>query len=281
MKWKSFHHPDWSLPVVRRRAQEEWLDLLEDLGDLLTTGGRSHLWKHTYPNMSAYHNSMSRLRKAGLVVHADRTGKLPHLKLTAQGREYLPVYHHPENLWNQKWNGIWYMLIFDVPEKERHYRDTLRGFLKRMRMGCLQKSVWITPRDIRPEYDDLERAANVHAISYLLESRTVLHNDIVEMVENAWAFDHLLELHQRYLSVIGKNLQLLEELNHDEEALLILLRLESEAYIQCMRPDPLLPNKLLPKGYLGKQVHALHKSARRAIGQQLRSISSKCRNRGN
>lgn len=269
MNWKNFHHPDWSLPVVRRRAQEEWMDLLADLGEMVATGGRAHLWKHTYPNLRAYHNSMSRLRKAGLIIHADRTGKLPHLKLTQQGRNFLPDYYSPEKFWNAKWNGIWYMIIFDVPEKERHYRDTLRGFLKRLRMGCLQKSVWVTPRDIRPEYDDLEQAANVHAISYLLESRTVLHRETSEIVENSWNFAHLQELHERYLSVFKKNLQLLKELDHDEDALMNLLYAEAEAYVQCMRPDPLLPNELLPKEYLGKKVVKLRRQLRVAIANAL------------
>ncbi len=269
MAWQHFHHPDWSLPVVHRRAREEWLDLMGDLAELLATGGRSHLWKNTYPNLRAYHNSMSRLRKAGLVVQHHDDGKLPVLRLTSLGRDSLPEYLFPEPFWNTKWNGIWYLLVFDVPESERHYRDTLRGFLKRMRMGCLQKSVWITPRDIRPEYDDLERAANVKAVAYLLESRTVLHHEAAEMVVNAWNFDHLGELHERYLEVFGTNLRLLGEMDHDEDALLILLREEAEAYIQCMRPDPLLPSELLPPGYLGKKVHALHKTIRGAIGQNL------------
>lgn len=77
MDWISFHHPDWSLPVVRRRAQEEWLDLVEDLAEILTTGGRVHFWKSTYPNLRAYHNSMSRLRGAGLLVRHENDGKLP------------------------------------------------------------------------------------------------------------------------------------------------------------------------------------------------------------
>jgi phenylacetic acid degradation operon negative regulatory protein len=269
MSWINFHHPDWSLPVVRRRAQEEWLDLMADLGDLISTGGRSELWKHTYPNRSAYHNSMSRLRKSGLLVQHHDDGKLPHLRLTEQGHHFLPAYHFPEKLWDTRWNQIWYTLIFDVPEKERHYRDTLRGFLKRMRMGCLQKSVWITPRDIRPEYDDLEQAANIHAVSYLFESRTVLHHEALEMVLNSWNFDRLAELHERYLTIFKENLQLLEEVDHDPSALMLLLRNEAEAYIQCMRPDPLLPDELLPKGYLGKEVYQLHKQLRSAVGIQL------------
>lgn len=269
MKWESFHHPDWSLPVVRRRMQEEWIDLLQDLAELLRTAGRSHLWQHTYPNLRAYHNSMSRLRKAGLVIKHTETANLPRLELTDAGKARLPVYHDPEKLWNTSWSGIWYMLVFDVPEDERHYRDQLRAFLKQMRMGCLQKSVWITPRDIRPEYDDLGRAANLDAVSYLLESRTVLHREVSEMVDASWHWEWINTLQHRYLSVYNRNLELLETLDHDADALMILLKEDSEAYIQCMLPDPLLPNALLPVDYSGKAVYALHKTLRKRVAHHL------------
>lgn len=269
MNWEKFHHPDWSLPVVKRRVAEEWLDLMKDVGASLTTRGQSLMWDKSYPSQTAYYAAMSRLRKSGLLVRHHDDGKLPQLKLTAQGRERLPIYHTPESSWNSPWNGIWYVLIFDVPEKERHYRDTLRGHLKRLRMGCLQKSVWVTPRDIRPDYDDLEQAANVHAISYLLESRTVLHRETNEVVENAWNFNWLHELHERYLHTYERNLHLLDQEDRDEEALMTLLYQEAEAYVQCMRPDPLLPNALLPKTYLGKEVFALHESLRRSIANAL------------
>lgn len=269
MNWKAFHHPDWSLPVVKRRLSEEWIDLMSDVGATLATSGRSLLWNKTYPSQTAFYAAMSRLRKAGLAVRADETGKLPHLRLTPLGHDRLPVYHRPEVLWDSRWNGIWYVLIFDVPEKERGYRDTLRRYLKQLRMGCLQKSVWVTPRDIRPDYDDLETAAHVHAVSYLLESRTVLHRETSEIVENSWDFQKLQTLHERYLLVYQQNLEHLHTETFTEESIIELLYAEAEAFIQCMHSDPLLPNELLPQGYLGKNVYKLHKEIRATIADHL------------
>jgi len=274
MNWVPFHHPDWSLPVVRRKVAEEWIDLMSDVGELLASGGRSIIWKSTYPNRSAYNNAMYRLKTAGLVVRSDRSGRLPVLTLTEEGRRRLPVYYRPEREWNSTWNGIWYVLMFDVPEKERYYRDSLRRFLKRLRMGCLQKSVWVTPRDIRPECSDLEKTANVNAVSYLLESRTVLHRETAELVRDAWDFKHLQELHERYLQTYTDNLQLLAELHCKSDDVMALLYQEAEAYVQCMRPDPLLPGKLLPKGYLGKKVFCLHQSLRKSVAKALLSNPS-------
>ena len=41
-------------------------------------------------------------------------------------------------------------------------------------MGCLQKSVWVSPRDIRPEHDDLVKGIRVNFYAYLFEATTVL-----------------------------------------------------------------------------------------------------------
>ena len=265
MSWKTFHHPDWSLPVIRRRATEEWLDILSGVGEILATRGRSINWNTTYPTEKAYQSAMLRLRKKGLIVQTNPKETLPHLILTDDAKSRRPAYQQPEKLWNTKWNKIWYTLVFDVPENERHYRDSLRRLLKKMRMGCLQRSVWITPRDIRPEYADLEKSAAVGTVSYLWESQTVLHLDQQEMVLNAWDFKRLHQLQSRYLEVFEENLTRLEQPVHSETKLMELLCQESEAYIHAMQFDPLLPKTLHPKNYLGQQVWSLRSNLRKKI----------------
>ena len=269
MNWKPFHHPDLSLPVIRRRASEEWLDILTGIGEILATRGHSVMWNKTFPTDSAYRAALFRLRKNGLLIKADPRATLPHLVLTEHAKQKQPVFQHPQKLWNTNWNKIWYTVVFDVPESERHYRDSLRRLLTRMRMGCLQRSVWITPRDIRPEYADLEKSAAVGTVSYLLESRTVLHLDQQEMVLNAWDFNRLHELQSRYLDVFGENLTQLARPNFSEESLMELLYQESEAYMHAMRQDPLLPNVLHPENYLGKQVWDLRVRLRSAVARLL------------
>ncbi len=163
MDWFTFHHPDISFPVVRRRVGIEIMEMIEMSALFLSKGGWGLMNRSCYPNQAAYLNASSRLRRKGLVVKRSVGGETPVLFLSAEGRSTLPDYFSPEQCWDKKWNGIWYMLIYDVPELDRKYRDVLRLFLKRMRMGCLQQSVWITPHDIRPDFDDLAEAANADA----------------------------------------------------------------------------------------------------------------------
>lgn len=45
----------------------------------------------------------------------------------------------------EKWNGKWHVLIFDIPEKKRSVRDSLRDTLNVIGFVRLQDSVWVYP----------------------------------------------------------------------------------------------------------------------------------------
>ncbi|MDF7826444.1 PaaX family transcriptional regulator C-terminal domain-containing protein [Pontiellaceae bacterium B12227] len=259
MKWARFHHPDISLPVLRRRIGIEMMELLEMSALFKSRGGWALVNRHTYPNRAAFRNASKRLRDKGLVVYQSTGGSVPKLFLTESGQDQIPDYFSPEKFWNRRWNDIWYMLVYDVPEVDRKYRNILRSFLKRMRMGCLQQSVWVTPEDIRPDFDDLTQTANVDAFAYLLEARTVLGLSSDRIVSNAWNFDRLDVLQEHYCEICEKNIALLKQAGPSSEELAELIRTSLEAYHGAFMEDPLLPSPLLPDNYLGKQAYSMHK----------------------
>ena len=269
MSWNEFHHPDISWPVISRKVGLEFMELLELTALFLTKGGWGLIKQNCYPSNAAYRTALSRLRKQGLVVRRESEVGVPQLGLTDSGRQCLPVYFNPLQHWNRPWKRIWYMLIYDVPEADRKYRNILRQFLLKKRMGCLQKSVWVTPEDIRPDFADLTQAANLDAFAYLFESRTVLGLPSRRVVEDAWDFNRLGKIQGHYCSVMDKNLELLMEGTHSPSDLLTLLRLSVEGYHAAMEKDPLLPEGLHPKGYLGKQVYAMHKKLLQEANQQM------------
>ncbi|MEK7663999.1 MAG: hypothetical protein AAB340_00920 [Patescibacteria group bacterium] len=51
----------------------------------------------------------------------------------------------------KKWDLVWRIVIFDVPESKRRDRDFLRRELKWMGFKELQHSVWISPYNIEKE----------------------------------------------------------------------------------------------------------------------------------
>ncbi len=270
--WKAFHHPDFSLPVVRRRIGVELLEMLDLLGDTMIHGAYAFLQNRSYPNRSSYYNAVSRLSKLGLVVRGQGLNT-PKLKISEEGADSLAAYFRPDKYWSRKWNGIWYLLMYDVPEVDRSYRNVLRTFLKKQRMGCFQKSVWITPHDIRPQYSDLESAAAVGVFACLFEARTVLGMPSEQVVWESWDFDSLYTIQKRFCDVYSENLELLQEnVVPDIDSLMRLLAEEIDAYCSAFVLDPLLPASLLPSFYMGQNVYSLHLKLAKAIRKKLQDL---------
>ena len=44
-----------------------------------------------------------------------------------------------------KWDGKWRLVIFDIPEKDRDFRNILRNHLRELRFHRLQNSVFVSP----------------------------------------------------------------------------------------------------------------------------------------
>ncbi|HKL21157.1 MAG TPA: PaaX family transcriptional regulator C-terminal domain-containing protein [Tichowtungia sp.] len=258
MKWKTLHHPDISLPIIKRKAGQELITLLAGTAGLLLSGGKSVIYSKCYPNNQAFLASLKRLRKQGLVTVTKQNGSMPEIKLSPSAITGLPPYYTPEKFWSKRWNKWWYILIFDVPEKDRSYRDTLRRFLKQLRCGCLQRSVWVTPADIRPDYDDLNRAAAIESVAFLFESKTVLGFGDQSVVREAWDFDQIGRIQDLYIQTAEENLARLKNTNPSDEEVLELLRTDNQAYTQAMLLDPLLPRELHPEGYNGEAVFKAH-----------------------
>jgi phenylacetic acid degradation operon negative regulatory protein len=269
MKFKPFHHPDLSLPVIRRRATDEFLESLSLLGRAMATRGRSLTWNHSFPSQRAYWSAVYRLRRAGLVVMKRGRGRTPILVPTEKGAARVADVSRPEQFWKRKWNGYWYILVYDVPERDRSYRAALRGFLARMRMGCLQRSVWVSPDDIRPAYQDLVEAAGVASYAFLFESKTVLGRGHEEVVRTAWPFDKLESIQRKYCEIYEENLGLVMSRGAQPADLSRLAREEMLAYRVAMDEDPLLPAELLPHGYKGKRVYDLHCRLATELGKRL------------
>lgn len=66
---------------------------------------------------------------------------------------------------SKKWDGGWRIVFFDIPEKNRTYRDYLRKILKLIGFHELQKSIWVYP----------------HPVPSFLKN-LILHKDIKECV---------------------------------------------------------------------------------------------------
>lgn len=87
--------------------------------------------------------ALKRLREQGL-IEEDKIGHEVILKLTDAGRDLVL----DTEIDDKKWDGKWRIVVFDIPEQKRLVRDLFRRNLKKWGLKHLQKSVWVSKRDI-------------------------------------------------------------------------------------------------------------------------------------
>ena len=194
-------------------------------------------------------------------------------RLTEQGRLHALGGRDPEAQWARPWDGYWRLVLFDVPTGQNARRERLRRYLRSRAFGYLQGSVWITPDPVHDERGILAGGeVNVESL-LLLEARPAAGETDAEIVDGAWDF---AQINRRY----ARHLEVLERCPTDKltnaEAIRALRRWaadEREAWLRAVQSDPLLPQCLLPKDYLGRRAWERRKRVLHRTGQRLRTFA--------
>jgi len=193
-------------------------------------------------------------------------------RLTEQGRLHALGGRDPQAQWSRYWDGRWRLVLFDVPVGQNARRERLRRYLRGRAFGCLQNSVWVTPDPMRGEREILAGGKVDVASLLLLEARPCAGESDAEIVTSAWDFDRINRGFARHLTV----------LDHwptgtlrDAPAAKALRRWatdEREAWLAAVAIDPLLPERLLPPDYVGRQAWRRRMEVLGQAGRQLRSF---------
>ncbi|MGO8836016.1 MAG: hypothetical protein ACLQAH_08205 [Limisphaerales bacterium] len=193
-------------------------------------------------------------------------------RLTRQGRLHALGGRDPQIQWSRKWDGRWRLVLFDVPTTQNSYRDRLRRYLRDKGFGCLQNSVWITPDSLEEERQILvDGKVNVESL-LLLEARPCAGESDVEIVAGAWDFERINRCYTRHLKVLGDRPTGGLGSEMAAKTLLRWAAAEREAWLAAAKIDPLLPERILPDGYMGRQAWRRRVEVLREAGQQLRAF---------
>lgn len=99
------------------------------------------------------------------------------LKLTSDGRMRAGYFHLFRNTIKIKrqrvWDGLWRIIMFDVPEEKRIFRDILRDHLKTIGFKKLQHSVFIFPYPCEKEIYTLVKLYDATAYVRIITAKTI------------------------------------------------------------------------------------------------------------
>lgn len=155
-------HENVNMNFSRRRATSFALEVLKIvavvgvIGAVFVAPGLAHVFRaalrahrrgasHDDAYRNRVYQTLWRLRKRGLITK-DHAGKFA---LTSKGHDALLQYElrtvaAPPST---RWDGKWRLVAFDVWEKRRALRNTLRDALRRIGFLKIQHSLWAYPYD--------------------------------------------------------------------------------------------------------------------------------------
>ncbi len=92
-----------------------------------------------------FYNTLFRLAEQDLVKKEDDLGSLL-IHITEEGKKLLSRLEPSKD-------GIWKIIIFDIPEKQKYVRSILRAKLKTLHFKKWQNSIWISPYTLDKEIE--------------------------------------------------------------------------------------------------------------------------------
>lgn len=106
-------------------------------------GFHYYRYQHGWPQLrkSSLAQAFKRLREDGFIEQVKLKDDVI-IKLTQNGRELI------NDGSKENWDGKWRIVVFDIPEQKRIIRNLFRRNLKKWGFKHLQKSVWISKRDV-------------------------------------------------------------------------------------------------------------------------------------
>ena len=193
-------------------------------------------------------------------------------QLTEAGRLHALGGRDPEACWQRQWDGHWRLVMFDLPAAAGTVRNRLRNVLRQHGFGWLQNSVWVSPHPL-PDQQALFAGARVNVESLLfLEARPSAGETDEEIVSGAWDFDQIASLYARYLKVLVARPKGRLRDTADAETFRKWTAQERVAWLEAVSADPLLPERLLPPGYLGQKAWHSRTSVLRECAELIRSF---------
>ncbi|MDP3764135.1 MAG: CRISPR-associated endonuclease Cas2 [bacterium] len=140
------------------------------LGLSFSRSGKDHLrvirgtvkeWKKI--NQHSLRKAIKGLYVSKLVGWREKPDGVVELVITDRGKKKILAYD-PDYLKisiPKKWDKKWRIVIFDIPEKQRGARDSLRSYLKKLDFYELQKSVFVQPYPCDDIFDFLVEFHNI------------------------------------------------------------------------------------------------------------------------
>ena len=122
-----------------------------------------------------------KLRKQKL-IEVKEHGHYQKFVLTEDGREVFLRFNYEEMEINQPrvWDRNFRVIVFDIPEKKRAARDSLREKMKELGFAKFNDSVWVYPYPCQREIDFIANYWGIGRYVHFILAKDITNRDILE-----------------------------------------------------------------------------------------------------
>ena len=189
-------------------------------------------------------------KKLNLAQNIYRQIKNRHLKeergqiaLTTSGIDHLRKRFPLTQIEQESWNEKWCIVSFDVPEKHRHKRDSLRRRLEIIGFAQLHKSIYISPHPFGNKVNSYIKDIGLEQYCFTIVGKQKHLKLNTDKIQKLWN-----------LSIIAKQYnQILKSSKRSKHSII-------RDYLAIAIKDPHLPFSLLPSNWPAETVKQKIKS---------------------
>jgi len=150
-----------------------------------------------------------------------------------------------EKKFNERWEGSWWIIIYDIPEKIKFKRDALRIYIRNLGFAKLQGSCWVSPYDFSEQLHNFCNHKSILKYIYLYKASFFSGKDISKTVDEVWNLVRLKERYQTIIEELKEKIEILKIRDIDSRKhLREYIKLYKE-YKNILNDDPLLPKEFI------------------------------------
>lgn len=174
--------------VREKSKQEQRRELTKEILKSLALGGLvvaslalpnlpqvfSFLGVKTPRERYAVKRALGSLARQKLIKITDKNNEQV-MEITEAGQKRILKYKFEEMFIKRppKWDGLWRVIMFDIPEKHKQGRDALSRKLKEMEFCPLQKSVFVFPFKCKDELDFICEIFGIREFVYYFAAKSI------------------------------------------------------------------------------------------------------------
>lgn len=205
-------------------------------------------WSIFNVSRSAFQTAISRQISTGEIIKIIDPNKGVVYRMSPKGEMNIYRDYPLAKLAKQPWDGLWRMVIYDLPVKLNYKRDRLRSKLVELGFGCYQKSVYVTPLDVLAELKEYAENQGLIDSVVVFEGSRIFGEKTRILADRLW---NLALINEEYFE-LGVKLDLFVRNGKPKERYKEIW----DDFTKIILKDPLLPDDFLPNNWVGEKIKA-------------------------